>query len=289
MNLASVCSPVRHLIVVPYLALLLFAATPALAQDTGWSGRLPYGGSLEQDGTPLSRTVEMSIELYASADGGSPLWTSALRQVEIYAGRFKIVLGEAPDTPIPATAFSREILYVQVQVDGVWLTQRQRVLAVPFAHRAALDAPIGSILAWHKSFANTPALPDGWAECNGQVVADPSSPYTGQALPDLNGGTRFLRGASSSGAMQSDQLQSHKHNDSGHGHSIMRPRWFNNESQDGDHMYNTTDGVAYSNTTNTSTGHAQIGDPVTSTGGSIRRGNETRPTNMAVVWIMKIR
>lgn len=69
-------------------------------------------------------------------------------------------------------------------------------------------SPIGSIMPWLKSFTNTPALPDGWLEANGQALtggaAEPDSVYNGQTLPNLNasgGGTqRFLRGSTTSGA-----------------------------------------------------------------------------------------
>ena len=63
--------------------------------------------------------------------------------------------------------------------------------------------PVGGVVAWLKSFPNTPALPASFAECNGQVLADAQSPFNGQTLPDLNGALggpqRFLRGASASG------------------------------------------------------------------------------------------
>ncbi|HMV67289.1 MAG TPA: tail fiber protein [Myxococcota bacterium] len=62
--------------------------------------------------------------------------------------------------------------------------------------------PVGTIVAWHKSLAGTPSLPTGWAECNGQTLSDAASPYNGLALPDLNGGARFLRGSATSGTMQ---------------------------------------------------------------------------------------
>jgi len=64
------------------------------------------------------------------------------------------------------------------------------------------SAPIGSLVAWLKSFPNTPALPASWVECNGQVLSDAASPYNGATLPDLNGASspqRFLRGAAASG------------------------------------------------------------------------------------------
>ena len=67
--------------------------------------------------------------------------------------------------------------------------------------------PIGTIQAWHKSYVCTPLpLPWGWRECNGQPVADADSPYNGQNLPNLNSNTQdgstasgmFLRGCSGS-------------------------------------------------------------------------------------------
>lgn len=66
-----------------------------------------------------------------------------------------------------------------------------------------LNPPIGSVLAWLKSFTNTPALPDGWVEMNGQTLSDAESVYDGQTIPNLNGATagtqRLLRGATTSG------------------------------------------------------------------------------------------
>ena len=61
------------------------------------------------------------------------------------------------------------------------------------------NAPVGGVMAWLKSFPNTPALPASWAECNGQILADAESPFDGQTLPDLNATPRFLRGAGASG------------------------------------------------------------------------------------------
>ena len=75
------------------------------------------------------------------------------------------------------------------------------------------SAPVGSVAAWLKSFPNTPPLPAGWAECNGQVLADAASPYDGQALPDLNGVLGgipcFLRGATNSGGTGGSEAHTH--------------------------------------------------------------------------------
>ena len=64
------------------------------------------------------------------------------------------------------------------------------------------NAPIGSIVAWIGSDPSTPALPDGWVPCSGQVIDDTASPYNGTEAPDLNHSQRFLRGGSTSGIYQ---------------------------------------------------------------------------------------
>jgi len=58
----------------------------------------------------------------------------------------------------------------------------------------AIMAPIGTIIAFDKTFTGVPTLPAGWLECDGSVISDAESPINGQTLPDLNGDNRFLRG-----------------------------------------------------------------------------------------------
>lgn len=59
--------------------------------------------------------------------------------------------------------------------------------------------PVGAIIAWHKTFSNTPSLPVQFVECNGQVLSDSGSVYNGATIPNLNGSNNFLRGNSTSG------------------------------------------------------------------------------------------
>lgn len=144
--------------------------------------------------------------------------------------------------------------------------------------------PIGSISAWHKSFTNTPALPDGWVECNGQVLSDADSVYNGQTIPDLNGDGRFLRGNSTSGTLQADEFKSHNHNPikanvhTG-GSSVDAQVAFNNGYPD--------NGIG--ELANIANIDAQRKIPyglhyMANTG-----GDETRPINMAVVWIIRVK
>jgi len=86
--------------------------------------------------------------------------------------------------------------------------------------------PIGSVIAWLKSYPNTPALMEQWVECNGQILNDSESPYNGQTIPDLNGQQgglkRFLRGSITSGAMAGSETHNHSRNSAtGSGHYVM--------------------------------------------------------------------
>lgn len=128
--------------------------------------------------------------------------------------------------------------------------------------------PIGAIIAWHKNLTGTPALPAGWVECNGGTLYNPDSPYHGQAIPDLNGDKRFLRGGSVSGDLQQDAFQ-------GHRHSLG--------------SYTFTVGTASNCTLARNVDGTYGKDPVTDgTHGTPRVDSETRPINMSVVWIMKV-
>jgi hypothetical protein len=83
------------------------------------------------------------------------------------------------------------------------------------ALKALIDAlaeqlpPVGSIHAWDKSRANTPALGGCYAECNGQVLNLPGSPFHGQSLPDQNTAQLFLRGALTSGTTGGSLTHTH--------------------------------------------------------------------------------
>jgi hypothetical protein len=151
-----------------------------------------------------------------------------------------------------------------------------------------ISVPVGGIIGWHKSFANVPALPASgkWVECNGQVLADAGSALNGQTIPNLNGAAggadspghaakvaMFLRGGVTSGTGQQDAFQGHRHLPlngtafiTGHNNTLA--------------FGATTAGSALLRVYPTS----RYG-----TNGTPRTANETRPSNMAVVWIMRVK
>jgi len=73
--------------------------------------------------------------------------------------------------------------------------------------------PIGGVIAWLKTYTNTPALPSQYVECNGQVLSGTLSVYNGQVIPNLNGASastkRFLRGSTTSGTVGGSETHQH--------------------------------------------------------------------------------
>ncbi len=159
--------------------------------------------------------------------------------------------------------------------------------------------PVGVILAWHRDMPTdpgqppfTPAIPAGWVECNGQTLDDPESPFHGQTIPNLNAqayydwneGGAFLRGGTTSGVEQPDAMQRHNHTDSGHTHPFRKASF--SGSQGG---YELTINAGHTEWGQLENGHAQLGNPMETDGGPPRLRSETRPVNMSVVWIMKVK
>jgi hypothetical protein len=164
--------------------------------------------------------------------------------------------------------------------------------------------PVGAIIAWHKSMPGIPAtLPNNFHECDGSVISNVLSPMNGQTLPNLNSTGEFLRGGTTSGVAQSDQVKSHNHTQNAHSHAsgtlagvltntypgggntnIIGVGDYNGPAlfaSGSDHkLYEEAPFVTVSGTTASATATNN-----SSTAGS---PDETRPVNMSVVWIMRI-
>lgn len=143
--------------------------------------------------------------------------------------------------------------------------------------------PIGAIIAWHKSFTGVPELPENWVECDGSVISDSESLLDGQTLPDLNGDARFLRGGATSGTEQNHAFMEHGHTNSYGGTADL---------YDLGAILKSGTGANYAGQTRTATPSANnltARDAISIGGDSPEVATETRPINMNVVWIMRIK
>ena len=302
-----------------FASLLLIGNTFAdIPHTLNYQGRL-----MDQSGQPvLDGQYTVTFRLYTAASGGNMVWEEQ-QTVATQNGYFNTVLGNT--TALTPSMFSQP-LWAGMQIgSNPEMTPRQKLSTAAYAMTVAdgaittnkiLDGavtsdklngdiktgqilddaitsekikdgevqendiadgaitadkiatgavlPIGTILPWHKSFNGTPALPVQFVECNGQTLNDLESPYHDQIITDLNGQGRFLRGSSVSGIMQADELRSHAH---------QYVRLF----------YIATGGQAEGYPPNDAKG--KWADTNTTSHG----GSETRPINMSVVWIMKIK
>ncbi len=141
--------------------------------------------------------------------------------------------------------------------------------------------PVGSVIAWHKDLSGAPALPEGWVECNGGTVNDSRSPLKGQAIPNLNGERRFLRGGSTSGSLENHAFQNHSHSISKDGRVI---EWYRVNPGGGGGTNNVPGGPDDLNLYGSGSTLYSVG--------WVNWGNaesDTRPINMSVIWIMRIK
>lgn len=142
--------------------------------------------------------------------------------------------------------------------------------------------PIGTIVGWHRNLhPNVGALPDGWVPCEGQILNDPASVLNGVLIPNLNGNPAgansphlghkarmFLRGGTESGLAQDHAVQSHSHS----------------FAYEKNHHVRVASGGG--STIADSSYHAVGGSTTGQTGYT---AEETRPVNMTVIWIMRVK
>ena len=135
-------------------------------------------------------------------------------------------------------------------------------------------------------------LPPGWQRCDGSTIEHPS-PWAGKLTPDLNNEKRFLRGGHDNEqlTMEEDQLQDHEHHvnitDPGHTHPYIDDRMDTSSAKGPANADYVADRFNYLDSKTTSSGKTGISAIATNikTG---RRGTETRPKNMKVIFVIRV-
>ena len=125
--------------------------------------------------------------------------------------------------------------------------------------------------------------------CDGSAIPPPSI-WAGESTPDLNGEKRFLRGGSDASmlSLEDDQLQDHKHDVADPGHSHVYDDKYT-DNVDSPHDTGPRDGQGYFHVSHASTsGGSLTGLAVEGVAAAYSRGQETRPRNMNVVFIIRV-
>lgn len=281
------------------ILLLITMTLPALAAVPN---TLSYQGTLtDKSGNPITATKTIDFKLYNVATAGTALW-SETQTVTVASGRFGVVLGVV-------TTFDSSILtgdtWIGITVQGESeMTPRQKLTSVAYAHVAGTVAdpttltPPGMVSAYAGAI-----VPAGWLMCDGSQVSrtvyaklftaigtahgsgDGSTTFH---IPDYRG--RFLRGVDGAagndpdktsrlvlntggntgnnvGSLQGDDFKSHTHREMNSAY-VASPSSYGQIPNSGSFSSPSTSAATNIFTENSG-------------------GNETRPKNVYVNWIIK--
>lgn len=96
---------------------------------------ISYQGFLTDDtGEPIDGTRDIVFRIYALAYDAIVLWEEPHTDVQVSQGDFSVLLGEL--TPFPEWLFDTPERWLQIEIEGVYLSPRQRFTSVPYALNA---------------------------------------------------------------------------------------------------------------------------------------------------------
>lgn len=85
-------------------------------------------------GVPVDGELEMLFAIYDAETGGNEVWSQGPIPVTVVAGVYNVILGTAPEPLTPALLTGPR--WLEVIVDGEYLTPRERIVSVLFALEA---------------------------------------------------------------------------------------------------------------------------------------------------------
>merc|ERR1719342_1643682 len=240
---------------------------------------------------------------------------------EFLLGRLKCYGQKAVDIATSCSALKKSGIfnsgYYSIKPEGA--TQQMSVFCdmsktyddVTETDELIFGASIGTIVSWVPKVDQAGSLlpiPDGWAPCNGTSIT--KGPFAGGTTPDLNGPGLFLRGGDENSVLELEesQIMEHGHVDSGHSHSCSATStaaphhhtWTIKkveQAYDPGHgrsgYYGTPYDSYYTSDTTVSIATSCDVDSQSSNIGGVdtknsNAGDENRPANMKVVYIIRI-
>ncbi len=145
--------------------LLILALQPAAAQDT----TITYQGQLRQSAAPFTGMADLEFRLFDQISGGSQIGSTQTRDDwPVEDGLFQVELD------FGLAAFTEQVRYLEVRVDGNPLSPRQAIRPAPMA-LFALDGNEGPVGPTGPQGAAGPVGPAG---PQGPQGPEGSSPFT---------------------------------------------------------------------------------------------------------------
>ncbi len=169
------------------LALLALAAAPSVRAAV--PGEVSFQGLLlDSAGAPLTGTVTLGFALFEAATGGAALWSESHPGVAVQDGVYQVALGSS--APLPPEVLAGGSLWLEVEVEGELLAPRQRLLAVPYALRAAEAENAGNVNGLSALFVTEIFEHFNWDGANPPA----NDPREGLADVDGDGLANFIDG-----------------------------------------------------------------------------------------------
>ena len=136
---------ILHIRIIKIAVLIAVLAEMLMAADV--PRVINYQGKLFFNGTPVDTTVNIKYTLFNTPTGGTPLWEQNSDSVNVKEGLFSDTLGLRIDTVIARY----QELWLEISVNGVALTPRERLYAAPYAITVADSAINDQKILWGDS------------------------------------------------------------------------------------------------------------------------------------------
>ncbi len=103
-----------------------------------------YQGKLFLNGSPVDTTVNIKYALFDTPTGGTPLWEQNSHSVTVAQGLFTDTLGLRIDTVLA----THSDLWLEISINGVTLSPREKLYSAPFAITVADSAITENKIRW---------------------------------------------------------------------------------------------------------------------------------------------
>jgi len=148
---------------------------------------ISYQGVLnDQNGQPMSTTVNMTFRIYDVATGGTALWNET-QNVPVSNGLFNVKLGSVQQ--LSPEIFQQDNIYLGIQVGAdPEMAPRQQMTSASFAYKSEIaeqsKVPVGGIVAWVN---NSKGVTSGTITTNSSnIIVDNTNDFISKAVKKEN-------------------------------------------------------------------------------------------------------